>query len=449
MILRDYQTELIRKVASEFKKGKHRVLTVLPCGGGKTCIFAYMAANSQKLGKTVWFLVHRRELIDQTVQTFRKFDIPLNTIHIGMVGTYARHLDEHPAPDFIVFDEAHFSAANTWQKIINKFPDVPIAGLTATPCRLDGRALGNIYDSMVEGVSVKYLIEKKHLSPYRYYAPSVTDLSQLKKRGNDYDTEQAAEILTTNAVFGDVIAHYKRLANGKKAICYCSNIKHSKTMAQAFCNAGINAVHFDGDTPAKERKEIIRRFREGKIQILCNVDLISCGFDCPDCECCILLRPTMSTALYIQQAMRCMRYAEGKTAIILDHVNNFERHGLPDDDREWDLNGRLKQRKEYDTDGKLTVRQCDKCYGAYNGKLNQCPYCGAKAVLTQREIKNIREIRLEEVKESRRQKAETAVASVETLSDCRNIYELFALAKKKGYKPQWAYIQAKKRGWLK
>lgn len=445
--LRPYQQDALIKTQQSFRTGHKRPLVQMPCGSGKTVLFAHMAQSSQARGKTVWFLVHRRELLDQTIDTFNKFNIPLKTIHIGMVMTYANHLDNYPAPDFIIFDEAHFSAAATWLKIINRFPDAYIVGLTATPCRLDGKPLGSIYDNLITGITTDILIDQGYLAPYKYYAPAVTDLSGLKRRGADYNPEQAAEILSQRAVFGDVIKHYREKADGLQAICYCSTVKHSEDMAAEFQAAGINAVHFDGNTPTETRRQIVRDYRDRKIQILCNCDLISCGFDVPDCHCCILLRPTMSTALYIQQSMRALRPQAGKTAIILDHVNNYQRHGLPSDAREWSLSDTIKPPREYGEDGKLTVRQCVKCYYTYSGGLPVCPNCGYKTVLTREEIKNIKEIRLEEIKQTRREHADAAVTE-KTPRECKNLYELQAYARAHGYKSGWAYIRGKEMGYI-
>lgn len=420
---------------------------VLPCGAGKTALFARMAESSQAKGKTIWFLVHRRELLNQTIETFDRFDIPRKTIHIGMVATVANHLYKYPKPDFIIFDEAHFSAAATWSKIIEAFPDAFIVGLTATPRRLDGKPLDKIYDDLIVGIGTAELIEQGYLASYKYYAPTVADLSALKKRGSDYDASRAAELLSQRAVFGDVIKHYQQYASGLQAICYCSTVAHSEAMADEFKAAGINAVHFDGNTPTKQRAQIVRDYRDKKIQILCNCDLISCGFDVPDCHCCILLRPTMSTALYIQQSMRAMRPQPGKTAIILDHVNNYKRHGLPDDEREWTLAGKLKPPKEYGEDGRLLIQQCPKCYHTYKAAPT-CPECGYQSQPTAQEIKNIKEIQLEEVKRNRQAEAEKAVANISEPSECRNYVELAAFAKSKGFRPGWVYWQAKQRGWV-
>ncbi|MBR1740015.1 MAG: DEAD/DEAH box helicase family protein [Ruminococcus sp.] len=446
---RDYQKDYIREVSAAFEQGQKRLCVTAPCGSGKTALFAGMAQAAQNNGKVVWFLVHRRELLDQTEATFDRFGIERKSIYIGMVGTYANHLDSKPAPDLIVFDECHFSMANTWQKILNRFPDAYLIGLTATPCRLDGRPLGSIYEKLIDCVSIKELICRGYLSGYRYFAPAVADLSELKRKGSDFDNVQAAEILSERAVFGDVTEHYRHYADGLQAICYCSSVMHSEATAKAFRDAGISAVHFDANTPAGERRRIIEDYRERRIQILCNVDLISVGFDCPDCECCILLRPTMSTALFIQQSMRCMRPKPDKTAVILDHVNNYVRHGLPDQAREWTLEGKLKAFEPTAKDGMFKIRMCPNCFCTYEALRDSCPYCKTKYVPTVREIKNRREIRLREIKEERREKAQQTVKEYDTADRCRSLAELHAFAKKKGYKPQWAYIQAKQRGWLR
>lgn len=410
-------------------------------------MFAWMAQTIQDKGRVVWFLVHRKELLDQTVATFERFGIERRTIYIGMVGTFANHLRDYPPPHTIIFDECHFSAAKTWKKIIDAYPKAYIIGLTATPCRLDGKPLNSIYDVLIDGPQAAELIQSNYLSQYRYYAPAVADLSVLRRKGSDFDAEQASDVLTERAVFGDVIGHYNTLAPGKKAICYCASIRHSKAMAAEFQAAGINAVHFDGDTPKKERGRIIEDFRNGRIQILCNVDLISVGFDCPDCECCILLRPTMSTALYIQQACRALRPAPNKTAVILDHVGNVIRHGLPDEPRHWTLEGGMQKRLAYSDTGRLSIRTCLRCYSAYDGRLRECPYCNEPAQLTKQELKNIKEIQLQEFKARKEQKAAEAVQDVTSPDDCKTMAELQAYAKKKGYKPQWSYFVARSRGW--
>ena len=447
--LRDYQKDLIDDIRQSYLNGSRAPCVVLGCGGGKTVLFAYMAQQSQEKGNTVWFAVHRQELLQQTIDTFDRFNIDRKTIHVVMVGTVSRNLNKYPKPDFIIFDECHFSAAKTWGKIIDAFPNAKLAGLTATPSRLDGKPLGNIYDDMVEGESIKNLIDKNHLAPYKYYAPSVADLSSLKKKRGDFDKEKAEEMLSTKAVFGDVIKHYKNYANGKQSICYCSTIKHSEMMAEEFQKEGINAIHFDGNTSKKERIEIIKDFREGKITILCNVDLISVGFDCPDVDCCILLRPTDSTALYIQQACRSLRFREGKTAVILDHVNNYERHGLPDDEREWSLGDKYEKPKRFQEDGTLKIKQCLNCFGVFEAGINICPHCGHEVELVKQELENIKDIELQEIKRKKEEEAKEIVLDFDSPEECKDLNELHAYAKKKNFKPGWSYHRGKAMGFIK
>lgn len=247
---------------------------------------------------------------------------------------------------------------------------------------------------------------------------------------------QAAEMLMDKAIYGDVLKHYRKLADGVKAVCYCSTIDHSKEMAHRFREAGIPAAHIDGDTPKELRAAIIQYFRNGKIRILCNVDLISEGFDVPDCGCCILLRPTKSLTLFIQQSMRSMRYVPGKRAVIIDHVGNVHRFGLPDQDRTWSLDPKPQKTQE----NTVHVRQCPECYFTHNSA-PKCPNCGHVYQKTKEEI-------LEEKKEQELVRIERKVAMIDSAEECSSAKELFAFAKKKGYKPGWAYHQAKARGFL-
>lgn len=414
-------------------------------------MFAYMAREAQSRGNVVWFLVHRRELLNQTVDTFDRFGINRETIYIDMVNTVSRRLDNlHiPAPDLIIFDEAHFSAAKTWQRIIDRFPDAYIVGLTATPTRLDGKPLGDIYDTLVEGKSIGSLIDDGYLSPYKYYAPSVIDMTGVSVKRGDYDKKELEEKLMKSAIYGDVVQSYRQYADGKQTVVYCASRNHSKEVAQAFTDAGYSAVHFDGDTPQKERENIIQRFRDGDITIVCNVDLISVGFDMPAIECAILLRPTQSTALYIQQASRALRKQEGKTAIILDHVGNYTRHGLPDDEHTWTLDERFNGETKHDEDGMLLVRQCENCFAVYETKLGKCPQCGAAVEPTQEELEIKKEIELKEIKRQEEQERKERVSAYKDETECRNLEELATYAKLKGYKPGWTYFQSRARGWLK
>ncbi|MFA6930864.1 MAG: helicase-related protein [Lentisphaeria bacterium] len=290
-------------------------------------------------------------------------------------------------------------------------------------------------DKLVIGVSTKWLIENEFLAPYEYYAPTVADLTGLHVQRGEYVTEEVVKALSTSTIYGDVIKYYRELSDGKQAICYCASIEHSKAMAGQFNAVGIRAAHIDGETPRTERNDIVGKFRSGDITILCNVDLISEGFDVPDCSTSILLRPTKSLTLYIQQSMRCMRYQPGKRAVIIDHVGNYARFGLPDQDREWDLAPKKPGKKKEESEVK--IRQCPECLTVHEFA-PICPKCGF--------IYPTKERTLDEIKEARLEQITGIVLDYSTPEECGTLQELLAYAETHGYKRGWAYYQSKRRG---
>ena len=446
MPLRQYQIDLIRDVKKAYREGKKAPCIVLPCGGGKSVIVADIAKRTTDKGNRVLFLVHRKELCDQIRDTFTRWGVNMELCSIGMVQTFTRHIDRLEPPTLIITDENHHSLASSYRKIYQAFPDAYRIGVTATPVRLDGSGLADVNDALVIGVTVKWLIDHQYLSPFDYYAPSVADMSKVRTVRGEYDAKSAANMLMSRTIYGDVISHYKKLAGGQKAICYCATVKHSKEMAAAFTSAGIPAAHIDGETPKDERDTTIVQFRKGVVQVLCNVDLISEGFDVSDCSCAILLRPTKSLTLYIQQSMRCMRYKPDKRAVIIDHVGNYSRHGLPDQDREWTLKGQPKRKKQKEPAEEVLVKSCPECYRTFPPKdasgqrMQFCPFCGAELPMGRREMEELRSAVL--------QKIEGFVLNYDSPNACTSYNELLAYARKKGYKPGWAYYQALKRGMI-
>lgn len=447
MPLRPYQVDLENRVRQAYREGCRSPCIVLPCGGGKSVIIADIAKQTTAKGNRVLFLVHRRELCDQIRSTFTWWGVNMRLCDIMMVQTAARRLSKLPRPQLIITDENHHCLANTYRKIYEYFPECRRVGVTATPVRLNGDGLGDVNDRLIIGVSAKWLIENHCLAPYDYYAPSLVDLSEVKMNRGEFETSSVEKLMLKKTVFGNVIEYYKKLAGGRQAICYCTSIRHSIETAAAFRAAGIEAEHIDGSTPRAERDEIVRKFKEGALDILCNVDLISEGFDVPDCECAILLRPTQSLTLYIQQAMRCMRYRPDKRAVIIDHVGNYARHGLPDDDREWTLAKKDRSKKgEKSLPAENAVTQCPECFLTFHTRdesgevVKLCPYCGAELPVKER-----KEIKQEEAV---LEKIEGFRIDYSDPDSCKSYKELLLYAKKHGYKPGWAYYQAKKRGLL-
>ena len=240
--------------------------------------------------------------------------------------------------------------------------------------------------------------------------------------------------MTERCIYGDVVGNYRRFAEGERTIAYCVSVKHAGSVAGAFQAAGIRAEALSAETPAKVRKRIIEGFRAGEITVLCNCTLLSEGISIDEVSCVMLLRPTESVALGIQQMMRCMRYLPGKTAKIIDMVGNYLRVGLPDDDREWSLSEPVRKRKETDENGNFYIRTCPGCYMAF-ATAPKCPFCGTEYPLHPREIALKQEIELQRITaEEAERVAEAKKKSRIEQGRANSFEELVKLGKQRGYK---------------
>lgn len=387
-------------------------------------------------------LTHRRELQEQTGQLLREHGI---AARVEMVLTEANRLGQHERPALIITDEAHLSRSNSWMKVLNYY-NTHTVGFTATPVRLDGKPLGDIYDDLVTGVSVTWLIENKRLSPYEYYAPTTVETDGLRVQGGDYVIKDLEQLMSDRAIYSDVLKSWERLAKGEKTIAYCVSVNHAKETAEMFTAAGYPAVEIDGGTPAKQRAEIMRKFRDGEITVLCNVGIISEGVSIDDVTCCLLLRPTESHALYWQQAMRCMRYQPGKTAKIIDAVGNYTRNPLPDADVEWSLTASAKKKPRINEEGDFFIRTCPKCFMVFK-TAPVCPFCGYEYPLHPREIKAHAEIELSRVSAEQAYEAEQKrIEARRQQGMARTFPELIEIGKQRGYKNPAAWAAMVMRG---
>lgn len=372
MKLRPYQEDLINKIKQSLMKGNKSVCTVLGCGGGKSVIQAMICKYANDKGSRVLFLVHRKELCDQIEDTFRVCGVNFDLTHIGMVQTVVRRLDKFPEFNLVITDETHHSLSKTYIKIYDYYKNAIRLGFTATPIRLGQGGLGTVYADLVEGVSTEWLIENKHLAPYKYYAVKLADTSKLKTKLGDYDIVEINELMEHTEIYAKTLDNWEKFAKDKKTIIYCSSISASKSTIEEFKNKGYKAEHIDGATDKNTRSDIMDKFRSGEITVVSNVDLFGEGISVDDCECVVLLRPTQSLGLFIQQSMRSMRYQENKTAIILDLVNNIKLHGLPDMKREWTL----EQKKKNKDKKEAPIKICESCFGVCSINNKECPYCG-------------------------------------------------------------------------
>lgn len=401
---------------------------VAPCGAGKSYLFAEMIRRTR--GEAL-VLTHRQELKTQHEALLQEQGI--TNARVSMVLTEANRLGQYEKPALIITDEAHLSRSNSWMNVIQHYGTYTV-GFTATPVRLDGKPLGDVFDSMVEGVDVRWLIDHHHLAPYEYYAPTMVETDELRKVAGDYVVSDLEQLMMERAIYGNVVETYRRLAPGERSIVYCVSVEHARRTAEAFSAAGVQATYLSAGTPAGRRKQILEDFRNGVITVLCNVGIISEGVSINEVSCCMLLRPTESVALGIQQMMRCMRYMPGKRAKILDFVGNYTRIGLPDDDREWSLGEPLKRKPRFTTEGDFHIRCCPKCYMTFQTAAI-CPFCGAVYPLHPREIKAHEEVELQRITavEAARVAEEKKAARIEQ-GRAQSFEELVALGKRRGYK---------------
>lgn len=388
--LRPYQTDGENKIRQSFAQGNKAPLYVLPTGGGKTILFASIAQSADRRRKRVLILAHRVELVDQIVTALRQFDVNPDIIAAGYhsttgrvsnrsiavasVQTLVRRLDSYVPPTLIICDEAHHCAlGNTWSAVIRHFPNAKVLGVTATPMRLDGRGLASTFDHLICGPNVAELIEMGYLVRPRVFAPPGVDTSGLLVRMGEFNAAQTESLMDVPTITGDALAHYRKHADGLPGLAFCTSVQHAFHVAEQFRKAGVSAVALDGGTDREVRRIAVQEFRDGKIKILASCDLFSEGFDVPGAHIGILLRPTASEGLFLQQVGRLLRPAPGKeSAIILDHAGNTDRFGFPQDVREWTLTSDIVHKKK----AKPGIRVCPKCFAASPARSRTCGECG-------------------------------------------------------------------------
>lgn len=367
MELRGYQNKLIHKIENHIKNGYRSIVAVLGCGGGKSIIQAEITYKATLDNKQVLFLVHRKELCEQIKNTFRNHGVNMALCNIVSTQTYKNKSYKYPKPNLIIVDEAHTNL-NIYKKVFDENDCIKL-GFTATPTRLKEGGIGQLFDILVESVSTQWLIDNNYLSDFKYYSFKLVDTANLKIKAGDYDKTELKDVMENNIIYLESVKQWLKLAKDKKTIVYCTSIKSSQETTKEFIKQGINAVHLDGTTPKKEREKIINDFREDKINVLCNAMLFSEGYDDKNIECVMLLRPTMSLALNIQQSMRGMRYKGGKTCIIIDCVGNIYKHGLPTETRKWNLEGKMPKET-------IKIKECPSCFAVYSPNKKECPFCG-------------------------------------------------------------------------
>ncbi|MET4698000.1 DNA repair protein RadD [Constrictibacter sp. MBR-5] len=395
--LRQYQRDVLDQLHAAFAEGKRAPLIVAATGSGKTVMAAAAIDHAVDRGHRVLFLAHRRELIHQAHRKLYDQGIDagvilaghparqgapvqvasVQTLHARAVRGSAMDL---PPADMVVIDEAHHATARTYQAIVAAYPDAVVVGLTATPCRGDGRGLGGIFDCIIEAPSVADLIAGGFLVPTRVYAPDQPDLIGVRTERGDYVESQLAERMDKPKLIGSIIEHWHRLADQRRTVVFATGVLHSVHLRDEFRRSGVAAEHLDGSTPIAEREAVLAGLARGSVDVVCNAMILTEGWDRPDAAALILARPTKSLGLYRQMVGRVLRPAPGKVdALILDHAGAVYEHGLPEEPIEWtlapDKRAETSAQKSRAAGAAPTLTTCPECSAVRMGG-SACTACG-------------------------------------------------------------------------
>lgn len=462
IVPRDYQEDLMTGVRVAFRNAKRRLLVVAATGAGKTVVFSCIAQGAAEKGNNVLILAHRDTLIKQASEKLRGYGVNHGIIMSGFtpnhfakvqvasVQTLVRRLGKSRfMPDLIIIDEAHLSVAASYIKIIKHYSDARIIGFTGSPCRLDNKPLGadsgGIYDEMIEAISIRDLIDRGFLVQPKVFAPAEQlDLSGIKKSMGDYKTNDLADVVDKPKITGSAVEHYKRICPDVPAVAWCVTVAHAQHVADEFNAQGIAAVMLCGEHDTAYRDKVLKQLETGEVKVVTFVGILIEGVDQPAIGAIILLRPTLSLASYLQVIGRGLRIYTDANGVkkeccyVLDHAGLTFRHGLADEEREWDLNGEIKKAgKKKAPEQKEDIIQCtgnNACFGVFL-KAPACPHCGKPVEVVQRGPEHVEgqlvEITAEMTEMLRKQKKDE-VKSAKSLS------ELETIGAQRGYSPGWA-----------
>lgn len=447
MNLRPYQLEAVQDVYASWENGARAPLLQLPTGAGKTVVFSHITKQHVERTMPVVVLVHRKELLSQSVSKLQRLRLPVGTIQAGRaestdlarvasIDTLARRVDKRQyEAHLVIIDECHHVAASTWRKVVDAFPEARLLGTTATPKRRDGKGLGvdagGVFDTLIHGPQSSDLIAEGYLAQPRVFRPpSNLDMTGARKRFGDWAPGEVEKRVAKSTIHGDAVEHYRKHLDGKPSIAYGVSVAHAEQIATDFRAKGFIAESLHAKS--KDREEVLARFASGEIHVLANCDLFGEGLDIEGVAGVILLRPTQSLGLYLQQVGRAMR--PDCECVVLDHVGNTNSHGMPDEDRIWSLDGSVER------PGRLKLRTCMECFAVYEAGKKACPQCGAVPTAGER-VADLEQTEgeLEEAKEDQQRK-ERVKAQVRAAC---SLEELAAIGAQMGYKPGWERHQWK------
>ncbi|MCP4055145.1 MAG: DEAD/DEAH box helicase [Mesoflavibacter sp.] len=449
------QTPEVKEKLAKLKADN--ILLQLPTGAGKTIIATQLVDMFSKQGISVFFIVHRKELVEQTSDTFSKYGLEHGIISANILPRHHRLIQvcsvqtlvnritriDKPEKMVIIWDECHHIAAGSYKKIFEYYYRAFSIGLSATPRRLDGAGLGNFFDRLctLSNVikkyfdpeysysSVRWLIDRKNLSDYRLFAVPSVNRDDIDTVGGKFVIQDASNKMNNNIIAGQIVETWKKHALGLKTIAFAVDVGHAIGLSDSFNYHGVSATYVTGK--CKNRSEKLQSFAEGAFDVVVNVGLFDEGFDIAAAsgldvtvKCVISAAPTKSLSRWLQMCGRALRPSKcGRKAIILDHAQNSYKfgqlvHGSPDADKDWSLT--KNEAKE------VGVAICDECHFAYKIVLKSCPECGAARKKQERDgnksITEIDDLELVEITKQAEQEAQNK--KKKKLLHCKTVEEI-------------------------
>jgi len=475
MILRPYQQDLFERTQAAFSH--HKAVCVQLCtGAGKTPIIAKICESALLKKNNVWVVVPRLELINQTSKHLKSLNVAhgmicqgmvesrLYNVHVVSKDTLTRRYSQIKRhPNLIIVDECHL-ALDRQIGISKQFPDSRILGFTATPERLDGRGLSELYGTLVEGLSIPELTRGDYLSKLRYFSPPLEGLDKIKRQGTDYNAEDLDAFLNRKKIYGRCIDHYERHAKYKPALVFCRNVQSAYDIAAKFRQRGYEFYCIEGNMEHGERRRLIKALGDGEIHGLTNCEIATYGLDIPSVQVGICLRPTLSRSLYFQMVGRLLRiYKDKDFAMFFDHVHNLHEHAderHPDipphylENIEWNFNGDDKRKRKGKDENELSLKLCPDCFLYFDGLV--CPNCGSKhkpatqktaIEVIDKELVEHTPIPLKNLPPQEKRefidKINNAIELYET-SACQAVTDMIKLQEKFGYSVLWIYWKLNK-----
>lgn len=383
----DYQQEAYDQTMSRIDSGVRSLIIQLATRAGKSIIAAMLIEEfAVRRKEPVYFIGHKKILVTQMSD-----ELTENGIRHGIIAPWSPQLKYRvqviskdtffnrfktmkdtgwKPPKLMIIDEAHMAMGETYKKVIEAYPQSILIGLTATPVRLDGKSLGALFQEIIVGPTIKQLQKKGRLCDIEHYIVDFDD-SGLRSRCGDYVRSDVLAKVDKPAVLSNIVHHWEDIAKGKKTLTFCASIQHAKDMAEAFNDAGYPTIALSSKDSPQTIREQLQGYYSGRYINLVSVDLFTMGFTVKECDCIIQARPTQSLMIYMQSLGRGMVWMPGKTLTNLDCVNNFSRHGLPEEDRIWSLgedNGKLREVDKY--------KKCPACYHPVLRSARVCQDCG-------------------------------------------------------------------------